>query len=72
MSFRKREVMRNFFDKLTSFGVMSIFAVYILFSLMLGIAKHPEPGAPRSGTIATIIEGAAWPITLLIDAMQRK
>jgi hypothetical protein len=64
--------MREFFDKLMSFGLKSIFVVYLLIAMLVGIGRHREDGSPNPGTIATIIEGAAWPITLLIDAVQRK
>lgn len=64
--------MRNFLDKLMGFGLKSILVVYLLIALLVGIGKHRESGTPSSGTVTTIIEGAAWPITLLIDAVQRK
>jgi hypothetical protein len=60
------------FDKLKSFSLKSIVAVYLLIALLVGVEKHRESGAPGYGTVTTIIEGAAWPITLLIDAVQRK
>lgn len=64
--------MREFFDKFMSFGLKSIFVVYLLIAMLVGIAKQREDGSPSPGTVVTIIEGAAWPITLLIDAVQRK
>ena len=64
--------MRNTFDKLKGLGMKSILVIYVLIALLVGMEKHRASGTPRSGNIATIIEGAAWPITLLIDAMQRK
>lgn len=64
--------MRNFFDKLKSFGLKFILVVYLLIALLVGIEKHRQSGTPSGGNIFTIIEGAAWPITLLIDAVQRK
>jgi hypothetical protein len=64
--------MRNLFDKLMSFGLKSILVVYLLIALLVGIGKHRESGTPSSGTVTTILAGAAWPITLLIDSVQRK
>ncbi len=64
--------MRNFFDKLMGFSLKSILVVYLLIALLVGIGKHRESGTPAGGAATTIIEGAAWPITLLIDAVQRK
>lgn len=64
--------MRNIFDKLMSFGLKSILVVYLLIALLVGTGKHRENGTPAYGTVTTIIEGAAWPITLLIDAVQKK
>ncbi len=64
--------MRALFDQLLTFGLKSIVAVYLAIALLVGIAKHRESGTPAYGTVATIIEGAAWPITLLVDAVQRQ
>jgi hypothetical protein len=64
--------MRNFIDKLMGFGLKSILVVYLLIAFWVGIAKHRESGDPANGAVVTILEGAAWPITLLIDAVQRK
>jgi hypothetical protein len=54
------------------FGLETLLTAYLLIALLVGREKHCESGTPRSGNVATIIEGAAWPITLLIDAVQRK
>lgn len=64
--------MRALFDWLLSFGLKSIVLVYVVIALLVGIAKHRESGTPAYGNIATIIEGAAWPIALLVEAVQRK
>jgi len=58
--------------KFGDFILKAGFAFYVIIALFVGVAKHREDGTPSYGTIVTIIEGAAWPITLLIDAVQRK
>ncbi|MEQ1882742.1 MAG: hypothetical protein ABL878_17440 [Burkholderiales bacterium] len=64
--------MRNVFDLFMSVGLKSILVVYLLIALLVGIGKHRESGTTAGGAVTTIIEGAAWPITFLIDAVQRK
>ena len=46
--------------------------VYLVIAFLVGVQRHRESGAPANGAVVTILEGAAWPITLLIDAVQRK
>lgn len=64
--------MNGIFSKLSGFVMKALLAVYLLIALLVGIEKHRENGTPSGGTIATIIEGAAWPVVLLIEAVQRK
>jgi len=45
--------------------------VYLVIAFLVGVQKHRESGVPGYGTVTTLLEGAAWPITLLIDAVQR-
>lgn len=45
---------------------------YLVIAFLVGVQKHRESGAPANGTVITILEGAAWPIILAIDAVQRK
>lgn len=58
--------------KLASFGLKAMLALYLLIAMLVGIERQRENGEPSPGSVATIMEGAAWPITLLIDAVQRK
>ncbi len=64
--------MNSFFSKLISFGLKAMLVVYLLIAMLVGIERQRQSGESRPGTIVTIIEGATWPITLLIDAVQRK
>ena len=41
---------------------------YVIIAMMVGIAKDPHH---NSGTVWTILQGALWPITLLIEAIKR-
>jgi hypothetical protein len=61
----KRAKMRDMILKL-------VLAVYLVIAFLVGVQRHRESGAQANGTVVTILEGAAWPITLLIDAVQRK
>lgn len=58
--------------KLASFGLKAMLALYLLIAMLVGIERQRENGEPSTGSVATIMEGAAWPVTLLIDAVQRK
>jgi len=64
--------MSNSLSKLTSFGLKAMLVLYLLIAMLVGIERQREHGESSPGTVATIMEGAAWPITLLIDAVQRK
>lgn len=63
--FWKRAIMRDRIIKL-------VLTLYLVIAFLVGVQRHRESGAPANGTVVTILEGAAWPITLLIDAVQRK
>lgn len=63
--FCKRAIMRDTIIKLA-------LTVYLIIAFLVGVQRHRESGAPANGAVVTILEGAAWPITLLIDAVQRK
>lgn len=63
--------MRNFSDKLMGFILKSILFVYLLIALLVGIEKHRESGTRTYGPVITILEGAAWPVTLMIDKIRK-
>lgn len=65
VEFSKRAAMRDRIIKL-------VLTIYLVIAFLVGVQKHRESGASANGAVVTILEGAAWPITLLIDAVQRK
>lgn len=64
--------MSGYPDGIGNTGIKIVVIAYLAVAFFVGVQKHRESGTPRYGTVGTIIEGAAWPITLPIDAVQRK
>lgn len=64
--------MSGYSDGIVNTGIKIIAIAYLAIAFFVGIQKHRESGTPGYGMVGTIIEGAAWPITLLVDAVQRK
>ncbi len=58
-------------DKLMSGAGKLLLIVYLAIALLVGIQKHRDEGTPAGGTVTTIIQGAFWPITLIVAAIRR-
>ena len=57
--------------KISDTAIKLVLVAYLVIAFFVGVEKSRESGR-HDGTVVTIISGAAWPITLLIDAVQRK
>jgi hypothetical protein len=64
--------MRAFFETVMNGGLKLALIAYLVVAFLVGVQKHRDGDTPQAGAVVTIIEGAAWPITLLIDAVQRQ
>lgn len=64
--------MRAFFDVMLNGGLKFVLIAYLVIAFLVGVQKHRDSNRPQDGVVVTIIDGAAWPITLLIDAVQRR
>lgn len=54
------------------FLIKAAVGVYLVIAFLVGVQKHRQDRTPGYGTVVTVLEGAGWPITLLIEAVQRK
>ena len=52
--------------RLTSAAGKLLLTAYLAMALLVGIEKHRAYGTPGYGAVTTMVEGAAWPITLLV------
>lgn len=64
--------MRAFFDRVMGGGLKLVLIGYLAIAFLVGVQKHRDSDTPHNGAVVTIIEGAAWPITLLVDAVRRQ
>ncbi len=64
--------MRAFFETIMNSGLKLALIAYLAIALLVGVQKHRDGDTPRAGAVVTIIDGALWPITLLIDVVQRR
>ena len=55
-----------------NFILSGVVAAYLLIALSVSLEKHRRNGTPAGGNVSMIIEGAAWPITLLLEAMSKE
>lgn len=56
--------MRALIDTVMNGGLKLVPIGYLAIAFLVGIQKHRDSDTPH--------DGAAWPITLLIDAVQRQ
>ena len=54
-----------------SMALKSLVFAYLAVALFVGIEKHRESGTRDYGSVITIVEGAAWPIPLVMEAMRK-
>ena len=54
--------MSEFFSKTADLLLKLALAGYLIMAFFVGIAKHPNSGS----AIWSIMEGALWPITLIV------
>ena len=64
--------MVRIFDKLFILVLKASVFSYLAVAMLVGIEKHRESGTRDYGSVITIVEGAAWPIPLLIEAMRKR
>ncbi|WP_374379442.1 hypothetical protein [Dongia sp.] len=58
-------------DNLKDTAIKVILVAYLVIAFFVGVERSRESGR-HDGTVMTVIYGAGWPISLLIDAAQRK
>jgi hypothetical protein len=54
-----------------SMALKSLVFACLAVAMFVGIEKHRESGTRDYGSVITIVEGAAWPIPLLMEAMRK-
>lgn len=64
--------MRAFLEMVISGGLKLALIAYLTIAFLVGVQKHRDGETTSAGAIGTIIDGAFWPITLLVDAVQRR
>ena len=64
--------MRHILDKILTSSLKLVLISYLVVAFFVGIQKYREGVTPAYGTVGTIIKGAAWPITLLVDAIRKQ
>lgn len=59
-------------DKLMAGAGKLLLIAYLAIALLVGIQKHRDDGTQAGGAVTTIIEGAFWPISLIVEAIRKR
>ena len=58
-------------DKFRDGALKLLLVGYLVMAFLVGIEKHRAGDTIAYGTVGTIIAGAAWPITLIVEAIRK-
>lgn len=58
-------------DKLRDGALKLVLIAYLAMAFFVGIEKHRAGDTIAYGTVGTILAGAAWPITLIVEAIRK-
>lgn len=52
--------------------IKAVLVIYLIIAFLVGAAKARENNDQMGSGVMLVFDGLAWPVTLLIDAVQRQ